>query len=202
MVVFGLNLVLWQLNGTLYPIDGMDIWGTITGGDAPEREWLPITEESLIWHSKEHDTTFKLITKARQTKWYLENGTQLPDTINEWPCGGGPPHPSKGDQGSNAPLSGAGAATAEGEHGSNAPLSGDAAAAAPCFVCVGPNPCLFDLLKDESERVNLARSMPAVVASMLTQKEQYRVYVHGDMSEHDLARYDCWGNWTGICNKG
>ena len=65
------------LNGMLHPIDGVDIWGAITSGDAPEREKLPITEDSLIWHSKAHNTTFKLITKAHQTKWYLENETQV-----------------------------------------------------------------------------------------------------------------------------
>jgi hypothetical protein len=44
--------------------------------------------------------------------------------------------------------------------------------------------------------------MPGVVAPMLAQKALYRAYVHGDMSVHDLERYDCWGNWTGKCNKG
>lgn len=84
------------LNGTLYPIDGVDIWDAITAaagaragaGASPAgarqprgavgssgsgsggtgavlgREWLPITEQSLLWHSAVHNTTFKLITKA------------------------------------------------------------------------------------------------------------------------------------------
>ena len=74
------------LSDTRYPIDGLGIWDVITSstvdygnqspsyltddgqreaiGAVPGREWLPITEESLIWHSAEHKRTFKLLTKA------------------------------------------------------------------------------------------------------------------------------------------
>lgn len=77
------------LDGTLYPIDGISIWNVIANSSAndigegihsdpgdrvkaqaaaavvPGREWLPITEDSLLWHSPTHNTTFKLITRAQ-----------------------------------------------------------------------------------------------------------------------------------------
>lgn len=77
------------LDGTLYPIDGTSIWNIIATsrandngggihsdpgdrtkalaamGAVPGREWLPITEDSLLWHSAAHNTTFKLITRAQ-----------------------------------------------------------------------------------------------------------------------------------------
>eukprot|EP01047_Picozoa_sp_COSAG01_P060530 COSAG01_NODE_7430_length_3213_cov_2.737636_1_plen_212_part_00 len=88
------------INGTRYKIDGVDIWNDIIGGGGGQQaghsttriwparrsEWLPVTEHSLLWYSAAHNTTFKLLTVAQSTHWYLRNGTQIPDTGQEWPC--------------------------------------------------------------------------------------------------------------------
>ena len=170
------------LNGTRYPIDGLDVWSSIIGGSAPQREWLPITEHALLWHSVRHNTTFKLLTLAKSTVWYLANGSaQLPDTREEWPCvkTGGEPVAGTGESGSE-----------EGE-------------AAPCFVCHQSSPCLFDIVQDSAETANLATKLPDVLATMRTQLASYHSYVHGDMSIHDRAQYTCWGNSTcPECCKG
>ena len=76
--------------GGIRPVDGVDVWPLIIGGAAmkgyEEREYLPITEASLIWRGR-----FKLIRStesviAHQTNWYSENGTHLNDDRASWPC--------------------------------------------------------------------------------------------------------------------
>ena len=76
--------------GEIRPVDGVDVWPLIVGGEAmkgyKEREYLPITEASLIWRGR-----FKLIRStesviAHQTNWYSENGTHLNDDRASWPC--------------------------------------------------------------------------------------------------------------------
>ena len=53
-------------NGTARPIDGRDMWPVLTGQAADlGREWLPTTNQSLIWNS-----TWKLILAAPSTHWY------------------------------------------------------------------------------------------------------------------------------------
>ena len=89
----------------------------------------------------------------------MQNGTQILDTRAEWPCGGQP------------------------RHGDDLSIINNTA---QCFVCIGDNPCLFDLLADAEERKNLAHNYPSVVATMRAKLASFKAYVHGDMSPHDL----------------
>ena len=104
---------------------------------------------------------------VRATQWYEENGTQVPDSRAEWPCGGQPliSHPPD---------------TRTLDDSSRGSTS------IQCFVCTGSNPCLFDLIADPGERTNLAHDNLAVVSVMRTKLAAFVAYVHGDMSAHDL----------------
>eukprot|EP00039_Didymoeca_costata_P008916 m.118640 g.118640 ORF g.118640 m.118640 type:complete len:528 (+) comp14282_c0_seq1:62-1645(+) len=66
-------------NGTIRPIDGIDAWPVLTGAKQDlGREWLPTTNQSLIWNS-----TWKLITSAPSTHWFTETDGHL---VDGWPC--------------------------------------------------------------------------------------------------------------------
>lgn len=83
------------------------------------------------------------------------------------------------------------------------------AAAGGCLICSPKKPCLFDLLNDESERVNLAQQKPELATQLAQQLASYVPYVDGSMSQTELDKYDCvkggkyphpwWGNFTGPC---
>ena len=60
-----------------------------------------------------------------------------------------------------------------------------------CAVCTNSTPCLFDILADESERVNLASKQPAIVAQLQKQLATYEPYVSPSMSAAELSNYEC-----------
>eukprot|EP01045_Picozoa_sp_COSAG04_P014835 COSAG04_NODE_1132_length_8130_cov_3.223882_5_plen_250_part_00 len=83
-------------------------------------------------------------------------------------------------------------------------------ATAGCLICSPEKPCLFDLQRDEGERVNLAPQHPQLVAQLARQLATYTAYVDGKMAPEELEGYHCvppaypsayWGNFTGPCCK-
>ena len=60
--------------GVKTTVDGINVWPKISGGNGTRREFLPVTEVSLIWKEQ-----FKLLIDAKPTWWYTPNDTHVPD---------------------------------------------------------------------------------------------------------------------------
>ena len=66
-----------------------------------------------------------------------------------------------------------------------------------CAVCSEDHPCLFDILKDEGERLNIAAKNPDIVKRLSAQMKTYLPYVekhgkpHAGMSVTELNKYEC-----------
>merc|ERR1712190_386592 len=62
---------------TKHDIDGINVWPFLTGGNSTStREFLPITEDSIIWKSQ-----YKLMTVAKATNDYTTNDTTVPSKL-------------------------------------------------------------------------------------------------------------------------
>eukprot|EP00051_Salpingoeca_urceolata_P017166 m.232093 g.232093 ORF g.232093 m.232093 type:complete len:413 (-) comp18880_c1_seq4:269-1507(-) len=77
-----------------------------------------------------------------------------------------------------------------------------------CHVCSDKDPCLFDIIQDPSERTDISKSNPSIVAQLQAKLAEFQPYVSGKMNATALAKYDCvtdisqwWGNFTGPCCK-
>lgn len=79
-----------------------------------------------------------------------------------------------------------------------------------CAVCTVSQPCLFDLVADESERINIAAKYPEIVSDLAAKLQLYNVPQANASIDHEiLARdYNCvtdirpwWGNFSGPCCK-
>lgn len=180
------------LDGKMRPLDGVDVWPLILSqsADSPH-EYLPTTEYSIIWQGR-----WKLLTNAAGSGWYPPalgfNDSCMADLMNGtegYGCMSDPKDwPCVGP--TNSWLYPPGA----------------------CAVCSAQHPCLFDLLRDEGERHNLASTEPAIVAQLAKAMAAYVPYVAPFMNETELANYDCledpqqsvfpspwWGNFSGPC---
>ena len=179
--------------GTTHSIDGVDLWPSLsTGTTLPPRQWLPTTENSILW-----DTTagkmWKLITAEKRSNRFHQNGSQYMDTM--LPC----LNQSAPGYHSAAKL------TATGRPGRPA----DAwSVPNSCLVCSPEHPCLFDVRADPSETVNLAPEMSALAAQMAAKLASFVPYVPV-LSAANLACYTCpgerphlwWQNFSGPCCK-
>ena len=90
------------------------------------------------------------------------------------------------------------------------PASMELGASRACYVCTMDAPCLFDLYSDPTERVDIAREQPGLVATMQTALAAAQNWkINGTMNAQVLAaKYDCvtdtipwWGNFSGPCCK-
>jgi hypothetical protein len=73
----------WKdVNGTVHPIDGENLWPVLTQGANVKREWLPTTPQSILFTTGAH--MWKLITLETQTVRFHQNGTNYADPFN--PC--------------------------------------------------------------------------------------------------------------------
>lgn len=71
-----------NIDGGVHDVDGIDVWPMLNGvAGAPTHEWLPITEDSIIYQQR-----WKLLTQADSTWWYTPDNQHIPDTRSEWPC--------------------------------------------------------------------------------------------------------------------
>ena len=174
----------------------MDFWPLLLNSSNPATAtppqlhvYMPVTEDSIVWHGR-----WKLITSAALGGAYWfggggkgPNNTVIPANATEWPC----VPPLRKLQGAASALGTAGGS---------------------CQVCSPQKPCLFDLVTDESERVNLAEQYPNMVLQLSQQLATANAnrYVDGTMAAEELAKYDCapaagpyprtwWGNFTGPC---
>jgi len=67
--------------GEARPIDGLDVWPALTQNMALDREWLPVTNQSLLWNH--NGSWWKLITGAPSTHWSTPRCKWHEDG---WPC--------------------------------------------------------------------------------------------------------------------
>ena len=85
-----------------------------------------------------------------------------------------------------------------------------------CAICSDAKPCLFDILADPGERVNLATKQPQIVAQLAKQMATYVPYVNPSLTAEELSKYDCvstnvsggvfpspwWGEFNGpVCDS-
>lgn len=72
-------------NGTVHPIDGVDIWGALLsgGGVTAARQWLPTTEHAIL-HDDGAGHMFKLINLEKKANRFFKNGSQYMDMAH--PC--------------------------------------------------------------------------------------------------------------------
>jgi len=175
------NLVGVSANDTVVmkgkgrPIDGVDVWPLLLSGSTTNsaREYLPATEYALIWKGR-----WKLLTNAGASGWYPPalgaNGTynaSAHDSFAGWK------YPTKANPEKEGKCV-----------GPHHPMIFPNGA---CAVCTNSTPCLFDILADESERVNLAPKQPAIVAQLQKQLATYEPYVSPSMSVAELSNYEC-----------
>ena len=141
-----------MMNGTERTIDGIDVWPLLLSGakDSP-REYLPTTEASIIWKGR-----WKLIVDASATKWAGNEEAQ--QGYNGW-----------------YPL-------ALGPNDTHAPdVSGPTVACTGLFhepdercVCSTAHPCLYDIIEDEGEHINLASNYSTIVAHLTNVATSWR----------------------------
>ena len=83
-------------------------------------------------------------------------------------------------------------------------------AAGSCSVCTEDHPCLFDLLADPAERIDISLQNPDVVSTMAAALKEFNSWtINGTMNPDVLKEhYDCvtdtipwWGNFSGPCCK-
>lgn len=71
-----------DVNGTVHPIDGVNLWPVLVDGAKVSRTWLPTTPQSIL-HTDGQGHMWKLITLETQAVRFLENGTTYPDPFNK-----------------------------------------------------------------------------------------------------------------------
>jgi arylsulfatase A-like enzyme len=145
------------------PIDGVDIWSVLlAGGSRSPRQFLPTTEHSIIWQAGDR-ALWKLINGAGRNGWY-------PAALG---------------------FNMSGKIEADEKEWPCTAKENSSKFGGKCAVCSEAKPCLFDLLRDEGERDNLAETQSAVVTKLAKQLATYVSYAAPGMSAAELDGYDC-----------
>ena len=167
------------LQGKPRPIDGVDVWPLIlSSATTSPREYLPATEYALIWKGR-----WKLLTNAGPSGWYPPAlGAIDAYNISAHDSFAGWKYPTKASP-KEWPCV-----------GPHHPMIFPNGA---CAVCTNSTPCLFDILADEGEHINLASKEPAIVAQLVKQLAMYKPYVSPSMSKAELSKYECLTTATG-----
>lgn len=71
-----------DVNGTVHPIDGVNLWPVLVSGAKVDRTWLPTTPQSIL-HTDGQGHMWKLITLETQAVRFRENGTNYADPFNK-----------------------------------------------------------------------------------------------------------------------
>eukprot|EP00037_Helgoeca_nana_P010113 m.88875 g.88875 ORF g.88875 m.88875 type:complete len:637 (-) comp20024_c0_seq1:254-2164(-) len=167
-------------NGTTHDIDGINLWPVLTAGASVSRTWLPTTPQSILHTDGPH--MWKLITLETQSVRFYKNGTNYADPFNA--C--------------LSPTTVFDCVDSEGNNGGGGRQS--------CHVCTPDSPCLYDVLADPGETINVAKANPTLVFQMNEQLSRYQLpYVFdATLTPANLACYNCsfnsnvqWHNYTG-----
>lgn len=161
-----------------HPIDGVDVWESLTTGHASTHEYLPTTEDSLIWNAGD-GRIWKLVSQEFQANRFYQNGSQYMDPYN--PC------------------------IANASDVARPNLEGGVQVPKSCVVCSPAHPCLYDLQSDALEMHNVAKANPDIVTKLMAKLSTYVPYVP-PLSAENLACYNCavdpdkyWDNYVGPC---
>ena len=146
-----------MIGGALRPVDSVDVWPMLTGVNTTHpRPITPTSEAGIV------DTApagaggegkwYKLVTLAGQSVYYSETANQTDGTDACLKARQpDPPQPGRTD-----PI-----------------VNG-------CPVCNATSPCLYEILSDPSEKINVASSHPDVVATLAPLLAMYNdAYVTG-----------------------
>ena len=164
------------LSGQIHDIDGVDVWPVLTGTNLTQpRRYTPLSEVSVIdvgdanegegeGEGGDGEVWWKLITLAGQSNYYFPNQTAVPSTNASSACLAGaqedPPQPGRTD------------ALVDG-----------------CPVCNATQPCLYNILSDPFETINLAPSHPEVVERLARKVAEFEpYYVTGRLTDEELER--------------
>lgn len=176
-------------NTTLtHDIDGVNVWPAISqGASAKTREWLPTTHKSLLWDQTHLDGghMWKLVQgNETQAMRFYANGSTYDDPHN--PC-------------LTPVFKTFDCVNSVGQKGGGGRDS--------CVVCTDESPCLYDVMNDPSETMNVAND-PKYAEILQTMKEKLETfktpYVPAALSDENLACYNCsfdpkamWKNFSG-----
>ena len=187
-------------DGSVRDVDSIDVWGALMSGGtsavASRQRWLPTTDSSIILDDDSGPQRRRMWKYyggagsddnghgANRANRFWKNGTNYEDPFNE--C-------------VDVPVVHAG-------------LPVDAATPTACAVCTTASPCLFEVLGDPTETMNLAKhanaSTKQLIARMAAKLATYAAYLPGDLTAPQLACYAClnasawdahWGGWAGPC---
>ena len=172
-----------MIGGALRPVDSVDVWPMLTGVNTTHpRPITPTSEAGIV------DTApagaggegkwYKLVTLAGQSVYYSETANQTDGTDDCLKARQpDPPQPGRTD-----PI-----------------VNG-------CPVCNATSPCLYEILSDPSEKINVASSHPDVVATLAPLLAMYNdAYVTGRIPAAQLAKdykpinISRWQGYLGPC---
>ena len=173
-----------SFSGVYHDIDGVDVWPMLMGKNSTPPRALTPTSEVGILDSSSEGHLWKLVTLAGQSNYYYKNQTNyVPENASLACLESAQPDPYE-------------------------PGRTDAIVNGKCPVCNITSPCLFDLLVDPNEEVNVASQHPDIVARLNDSVTEFQDYYPGigRLSAAEIANYDKiddpskhWRGFIGPC---